>query len=416
MSQSISLFQLNEYIRRVLALNLPDALWVDAEIAELKLSRGHRYLSLVQKAPEGNDLLASADAVIWQTAWPGIVRNLGSELAGSILQEGVQVRLKARVDFHERYGLKLVVEDIDPTYTFGLLEMQRRQILERLHQEQLLERNAALPLPPVLQRIAVVSSEQGAGYQDFVKHLEQNPYGYRYRYRLFPAAVQGANTEPEIVKRLEQIARSKEFDCTVLIRGGGARLDLSAFDSYALCKALALHPIPVLTGIGHEVDETLADLCAHAALKTPTAVADFLVRRHLEFESEVLQLAQLIKFPGWEILSEERMKLENLHLVVSRQARQSVSEQTRNLDQCSRDLRRGAMLAIQQAVQQLDQLDHLGRSLQPQATLERGYTLTRKAGRPLRSASELQPGDQIETVFHDGSAVSQVMDLKKKTT
>ncbi|MBX2926635.1 MAG: exodeoxyribonuclease VII large subunit [Saprospiraceae bacterium] len=407
-NQSVSLFQLQEYIRRVLALNLPDAIWVEAEIAEINESRGHRYLSLVQKDAGGAEPVATGNAVIWQTAWPGIRRKLGPELTRSILQEGIQVRLKARVDYHERYGLKLVIEDIDPAFTFGQLEMQRRQVLERLQQEGLLERNHALPLRPVLQRIAVISSEQGAGYQDFVKHLEQNPYGYRYRCRLFSAAVQGVKTEAEIVRRLEQIARQPRFDCTVIIRGGGARLDLSAFDEYNICKAVAAHPLPVLTGIGHDIDETLTDRCAHSALKTPTAVADFLIRHQLEFESALVQLGQFVQSAGRDMLHEHAQALEQLRYAAAQNTRQIALRKTHSLELLQRDARRQFRFAVQQAGQHLDQLDQSGRQLHPQATLQRGYTLTLKNGAVLRSATEAQPGDEIETHFHDGSVVSGV--------
>lgn len=407
--QSITLFQLQEYIRRVLALNLPEALWVEAEIAELGISRGHRYLSLVQKDEISAEPVAAGNAVIWQNHWNSIRMKLGPELAQSILCEGVQVRIKARVDFHERYGLKLVVEDIDPAFTLGLLEMQRRQILDRLHKEQLPERNASLPLRPVLQRVAIISAEQGAGYQDFVKHLQNNPYGYRFTCVLFPAAVQGARTEQEVANRLSQIGRNTaRFDCTAIIRGGGARLDLGAFDSYELCKAIAGHPLPVLTGIGHDADETLADLCAHSALKTPTAVADFLIRRQLEFESDLVQLGQYVQFAGRSIIEAGRSHLEQLRHAAVFQCAQLSAQKSRAVEILSQEARRLFRFNVQQARQQLDQLDQLGAQLHPQATLERGYTLTLKNGVPLRSVKDIQPGDRIETRFHDGSTGSKV--------
>ncbi len=412
-NQSITLFQLQEYIRRVLALNLPDALWVEAEIAEVNVSRGHRYLALVQKDPGSTEPVAAGDAVIWLNHWNRIHLKLGPELSAGILREGVQVRFKARVDYHERYGLKLMVEDIDPAYTLGLMEMQRRMVLERLQKERLLERNASLRLPPVLQRVAVISSEQGAGYQDFIKHLQQNPYGYKFHCVLFPAAVQGAHTASEITARLSQIGRqAARFDCTVLIRGGGARLDLGAFDNYDLCRAVATHPLPVLTGIGHDVDETLADHSAHAALKTPTAVADFIVRRLLDFESALVQTGRYIQDQGRQMLAGHRIGLEQLRHALAQYSAQLTARKGQVLLLAELEARRLFHLNLQNAAQQLDQLDRLGTQLHPMATLRRGFTLTLKDGQALRSAAEAQPGDAIETVFPDGRVLSRTVESK----
>ncbi|HRJ14874.1 MAG TPA: exodeoxyribonuclease VII large subunit [Saprospiraceae bacterium] len=406
---TITLFQLQEFIRRVLALNLPDAVWVEAEIAELGQSRGHSYLSLVQKEENSAEPVATAQAVIWQNHLAAIGRKISAALLQELLAPGRQLRIKARIEHHERFGLKLVVEDIDPAYTIGQLELQRRQTLERLRAEQLTERNAALPTGEVLQRIAVVSSQQGAGYQDFIEHLRGNPYGYRYHCELFPAAVQGQNAEMEMSRSLERIARqAHRFDCTVIIRGGGARLDLGAFDGYDICRAIALHPLPVFTGIGHDVNESLADTCAQLALKTPTAVADFLIRRHLGFESRLLQLAQDLQTSARQRMAAQRLSVEQIALAVQRHSTQYLLQQNQQLALLHRDTRREMRNALQYAGKTLDQMNQLSVQLHPQATLERGFTITLKDGRRLRSAAELQPGDRIETIFADGSIGSHI--------
>lgn len=406
---TVTLFQLQEFIRRVLALNLPDAVWVEAEIAELGPSRGHIFLSLVQKDEISAEPIATAQAVIWQNQLAAISRNVGATLLQELLMPGRQLRLKARIEHHERFGLKLVVEDLDPAYTIGQLELQRRQTLERLRTEQLTERNAALQPGEVLQRIAVVSSQQGAGYQDFIEHLRGNPYGYKFHCELFPATVQGQNAEMEMSRSLERIARqAHRFDCTVIIRGGGARLDLGAFDGYDICRAIALHPLPVFTGIGHDVNESLADLCAHAALKTPTAVADFLIRRHLHFESRLLQLAQGLQALAQQRMAAERLSLEQVAQAAQRHSAQYLLRQNQRLALLQRDSRRELRNALQLAGKTLDQMDQLSVQLQPQATLERGFTITLKDGRRLRSVAGLQPGDRIETIFADGSIAGQI--------
>jgi len=406
---TVTLFQLQEFIRRVLALNLPDALWVEAEIAEAGQSRGHSFLSLVQKDADAAEPVATAQAVIWQNNLAAISRKIGAELLPQLLMPGRQLRLKARVEHHERFGLKLVVEDLDPAYTIGQLEMQRRQTLERLRAEQLTERNAALQPGAVLQRVAVISSRQGAGYQDFIEHLRGNPYGYGFHCELFPASVQGQTAETDICRSLERIARqANHFDCTVIIRGGGARLDLGAFDGYDICRAIAQHPLPVFTGIGHDVNESLADLCAQQALKTPTAVADFLIRRQLDFEGQLIQIAQWLQTVTRQRIAAERLRVEQSGQAIHRHSKQYLLRQNQLLDLLQRDGRRELRNTLRLADKELEQMNLLSVQLQPQTTLERGFTITLKDGRRLRSAAELQPGDRIETIFPDGSIGSHI--------
>lgn len=406
---SITLLQLQEFIRRVLALNLPEALWVEAEIAELGQSRGHVYLSLVQKEEDAVEPVAAAQAVIWQNNLAAVSRKIGSELLQQLLVQGRQLRLKARVDYHERFGLKLVIEELDPAYTIGQLELQRRQTLERLREEQLTKRNAAIRPNEVLQRVAVISSKQGAGYQDFIEHLRNNPYGYKYHCELFPATVQGQTASIEIGRSLERIARqAHHFDCTVIIRGGGARLDLGVFDDYDICRAIALHPLPVFTGIGHDVNESLADLCAQLALKTPTAVADFLIRRQLDFEGQLLLIAQRIQVIGKQRIAAARLQTEQWEQSARRHSAAYLIRQNQQLELLQRDGRRELRNILRVAEKELNQMNQLSVQLQPQTTLERGFTITLKEGHRLRSAAELQPGDRIETIFADGSIGSNI--------
>ena len=188
--KTYSLFELNEFIRRIIALNLAEALWVQGEFAQVSESRGHYYINLIQKEDDNNEIIAQASAILWAKDFRRLKREKGKTL-NQLLQSGLQVLIKVRADFHERYGLKLIIEDIDPSYTLGQLELQRRAIIEKLHKEKLLHKNNQHPLPYVLQRIAVVSSSTAAGYQDFLKQLNNNPYGYTFNNKLFPAAVQG---------------------------------------------------------------------------------------------------------------------------------------------------------------------------------------------------------------------------------
>jgi exodeoxyribonuclease VII large subunit len=414
--ETVTLLQLQEFIRRVLALNLPEALWVEAEISEISISRGHRYLSLIYKEPGAEEPSASGNAVIWQGQWSQLLKKHGEQLLRELSQPGVLIRMKAKVEFHERYGLKLNIEDLDPTYTFGLWELKRKEVLQRLQREGLPGRNAALNLPLVPQRIAVISTEQGAGYQDFIKHLQQNTFGYRFSPTLFAAVVQGARTAPEIVEKLSAIEHlRKHFDCTVIIRGGGSKVDLSAFDHYDICRAIAYHPQPVLTGIGHEVDESLADKVAHHALKTPTAVADFLIHRIWEFENAIFQAANTFQALSKEIIGKQAFRIEQLRSTGAKSTIQAISNHQHILDITSMETGKLFKFFLHDANIRLDALHQLGIRLNPQTLLERGYTLTLKNGQMQSSIDNFRAGDHIETILSDGRISSTVIKTSKNT-
>lgn len=406
--EHISLFDLNEHIRRVLALNFPEALWVSCEIGQLNESQGHYFFSLVQKAEEHDHIIAQAEGVLWRNGFRQLQRRIGGALR-PLLQEGIEVLLQVKVDFHERYGLKLIIEDIDPAYTLGRLEQQRREILERLRAESLLRKNARVSLPAVLQRIAVISSERAAGYQDYLHQLEVNPNGYRFLNQFFPSAMQGQHVESEMLQQLKRIGRQKaQFDCLVIIRGGGARLDLAAFDNYALGKAIAECPLPVLTGIGHDIDETVVDMTAHTALKTPTATADFLINRNLQFEAHMEDLSHRLQLDSQRLLRRHALQLEQLEQQLHYGSRRTLTEQERLLDYIDREWPRLARRSLKDQHQSLEQQERLLQLLSPEATLRRGYTMTLKGGRPVTSANELQAGDRISTRFIDGERQSRI--------
>jgi exodeoxyribonuclease VII large subunit len=406
--QTYTLFELNEHIRRVLALNFSEALWIRCEIAQVKENRGHCYLELVQKAEESDEVIARSEAAIWQTALRRMRLKIGPELS-SLLRDGMEVQLQARVDFHERYGLKLIIEDVDPAYTLGRLELQRRKTIQHLQELQLLKRNGQLPLPLVPQRIAVITSEKAAGMQDYFRQLEENPYGYRFRNRLFTAGVQGRQVETEIIAQLERIRRSRElFDCVVIIRGGGSRLDLSAFDSFQLCKAVAEFPLPVLTGIGHDVDETVLDLVAHTRLKTPTAVAEFIVSRCLQFESAVMELGHLLKLLANQQIKEQELGIQRLAQKVQFQSHQLLQGNLLRLERLEGEIAPAARYRLRSDRLQLDQMERICNLLSLDSTLKRGFTLTLKDGKAVARADELKSGDAITTKFSEGEVNSLV--------
>lgn len=406
--ENLSLFELQEFVRRVIALNFPDALWIRAEVAQIKSSRGHFYLELVEKAQDQDEVIAQASAVVWKGAYTRMIKKLGADLP-ALLQEGRELLLQVRVDFHERYGLKLNIEDIDPAYTLGRMALQRRLLLQQLEAKGLLGKNQEAPIAPVVQHIAVLSAETAAGYQDFLQQLTENPYGYQYQVYLFPTAMQGAQVETELLKQLQQIQQTVvPFDMVVIIRGGGARLDLAAFDSMAICEAVAAFPLPVLTGIGHDVDETLVDLVAFRALKTPTAVAEWLINHNMRFESQLLEAAQWLKQLAKEQLYIAQTTLErigrNLQVAPSR----TLAGEAEKLERMAVQLPLMAQHQLKNQNQELAQLEQIAQLLGIEETLRRGYSLTYKNGRAVGSVQEVQKGDQISTRLQDGAVESTV--------
>ena len=411
--QAISLFELQSFLRQVVALNFPDALWVRCEIAQLSHSRGHVYLELVEKAENQNEPTAQASAVIWQSAQRRLQSKLGAANWKALLQVGAELLLRVKVEHHERYGLKLMVDDIDPSYTLGKLEQRRRQLYEQLKQQGLLGKNGELPLRPVLQRIAVISSETAAGYQDFLQHLGENAYGYTFKAILFPAAMQGALVETEVLKQLRAIQRrAAAFDAVVLIRGGGAKLDLAGFDSLALCEAIANFPLPILTGIGHDVDETLVDLVAHTALKTPTAVADYLLQHNLHFEGQLLELSQFLRYQAAESFHDAELQLNTCIQSLQTIPQLLLARQQDKLQRIAAELPLIAGYQQREQVQKIEQLEQICQLLSIEGTLQRGFALVSKNGKPVASAQDIVAGERLEIEFKDGRISSKVEGLK----
>jgi exodeoxyribonuclease VII large subunit len=322
----------------------------------------------------------------------------------------MEVLLKVEVDFHEQYGLKLVIQDIDPTYTLGKMELKRRTILKTLKELELMDKNSAISLPLVLQNIAVISSEKAAGYQDYLQHLSQNDYKYAFKNELFPAAMQGVNTEKEMLKQLKKIERRKtEFDCIIIIRGGGAKLDLAAFDNLELAKAVAKSSLPVFTGIGHDVDETVLDKVAHLSLKTPTAVADFFIHRILQFESHLLNVGLGLKESVQQVLQTQESTLKQLTQTLDFQANKTIAQAKQMLDFIEMEMPRTVKYRFEKEDKKLENLEQLISFLSPEMTLKRGFTLTTKDGKIVKNKAKLKKGEVIETHFADGKVKSEIL-------
>jgi exodeoxyribonuclease VII large subunit len=403
-----SLLELNTYIKQVVALNFEDPVWITCEISQIRTSRGQVYMELIQQNEEQTDIVATSGATIWYKNHLFIKKKLG-DLYDAILQDGTQVSLKIQVAFHERYGLKLNVVDIDPTYTIGQLEMQRQQIVERLKTEGILYDNAAVDLPIVFRRVAVISSEQAAGYKDFMHQLHDNSYGYAFDTTLYHVAVQGVKVEAEVVQTLMQIkAAAEDYDCVVIIRGGGSRLDLAGFDNYNIGYHIATCPIPVFTGIGHEIDNTVADIVAHTSVKTPTAAADFLVEFNLHFESAIIDLAQRIQQGARVEVQQHAAQLDSLSSRLSLMARHLINQRDRDLESFDNTIEVAARHLITTRRQDIDHLEQLVNIMDPKEVLKRGYAILTKAGRVAKSIKDVNKGDQVEIQVYDGSIDASV--------
>lgn len=463
MSDSDSLLDLSDYregplslsdlaclVRESVRAGLPGAYWVVGEISEMSVSRvRHTYLTLVERS--GDDLLAKMDAVIWADN-RGLMTAF-EKATGTPLRKGMAVLALVRVNFHDVYGLKLFIEDLDTSYSLGQMARRRREVIEKLRSEGILERNRMLEMPLVPQRIAVVSSATAAGFQDFAHQLASNPRGHTFVPVLFEARVQGESAAPTIVAALERIAASStHFDVTAIVRGGGSQVDLSCFDEYDVAAAIARHPLPVLTGIGHERDDSVADLAAHTRLKTPTAVAELLIGRAGDFEDTVLECWDRISsgarsavreaVPALDLVEQrirshvERRAAGEAALLESlaRRAQASVAASLREADlqvsACPIRLRLGAKscfdavlartsemsarlgpaarFSLERCGQRLSALEQRMGDLDPRNVLARGFSITLRGGRSVRDASSLAVGDVIETRLYRGQVMSRV--------
>ena len=327
--QPLTLFQLHRKLREAIEDAFPASYWVVAEISEVRThSSGHCYLTLTEKDSRNqNNLVAQARGTIWKQNYREISTNFEAQ-TGHKLRSGLKILFNASVRFHELYGFNLDILDIDPNYTIGDLARQRQETLKKLEANGLLEKNKTRYLPEVPQRIAVISSGTAAGYGDFINQLENNPYGYHFKTVLFEASVQGNEAAASVMQALRLVEmQQKQFDAVVLIRGGGAQTDLLCFDDYNLAAALGAFPLPVLTGIGHERDETIADLVAHTKLKTPTAVAAFLIDCFLTFESHLDNVFEDLKDLAGTIVKRKYALLENQIRALSQHTNRFLKQQ-----------------------------------------------------------------------------------------
>ncbi len=312
-NQNISLSELNKLVANVLKKQFAQTFRVVAEISQIQENHtGHAYLELIEKETFGDNLTAKARATIWASV-NRMLKPYFRSVTGTYLEAGMKVLLVVSIEFHEVYGYSLNIKDIDPTYTLGDMERRRLEIIRRLEEEGVMDMNKTLELTEIPQRIAIISSQTAAGYEDFMRQISDNPAGYIFYTKLFTAVMQGRETSESVVAALDKIAGMEEqFDAVVILRGGGSKTDLQAFDDYWIALNISQFPLPVLTGIGHERDESVADLVAHTSLKTPTAVAEFLIERLSDFDSLLSDISEQISRTTKDLLFKAKSDLAKL--------------------------------------------------------------------------------------------------------
>lgn len=446
-SDALSLSELNELVEEVITASLPETYWVRAETSDVRVnaSSGHCYLEFVEKDPNSNQIVAKARGSIWARTFH-MLKPYFEETTGQSFVSGLKVLVKVSVEFHKLYGYSLTVYDIDPTYTLGDLARKRMEIIRQLQEEGIFDLNKELELPELPQRIAIITSPTAAGYEDFVNQLMQNKAGYTFYLKLFPAVMQGEKTEDSIIQALDRICQYTDyFDAVVLIRGGGSATDLNCFDSYSLAAHCAQFPLPVITGIGHERDDSIVDMVAHTRMKTPTAVATFLISLIDEQAGELNELQQRLctlsaemttshqnelallttRLPAsvtWQIernrtrLFSLKSNLSTANLLIQQQyaflaqMKQSISNVASNLitdnnhslNKIKQLIESAVKTSLAEKEQSVNLLEQFIKLASPDYILKRGYTLTLKEGKIVKKASELTKGDEIITRFSDG--------------
>lgn len=397
----ITLRELQRLVKRTLDERFALPLWVSAEISEIKVNySGHCYLELIEKGGDNGVPTAQARAVVWRSHYPRIAGYFEAE-TGQRLAAGIKILAKVLVSYHELYGFSLQITDIDPSYTLGDMERQRQQTIAQLQQEGVWDMNREAPMPAVVQRIAIVSSANAAGYQDFRKELEKSPYSFELT--LFDAFMQGAAAEESIVGALCNVAtRLEDFDAVVLIRGGGSASDLNCFNAYRLCAHVAQFPLPVVTGIGHDKDTSVADMVAHTALKTPTAVAGWLVERMSEADGWFDYAALQLHDATTAAMHASEVRLERLAGEVRRLSGALVARQSLRLEHLATLIPDAARDLLARQTVRLENAAELIAGRSPERILRLGFAVVRSEGRAVTSAAGVAAGEHIEIEVSDG--------------
>lgn len=412
MSEEMTLLELNQTIRNTLDSSLEPSYWVVAEVGELRVNqKGHCYLDLIEKQNE--KVVARLRATIWSYTW----RNLSTwfeGMTGQPLKAGIKILCNLKVQYHELYGLSANIRDIDAQYTLGERAKRRQEVINQLKEEGVFDMNKSHHLPIVPQRIAIISSPSAAGYGDFMDQISSNAHGYAVATTFYKASMQGEEAVTSIVGALHQIAESaEEFDLAVIIRGGGAQIDLDCFDQYDLAAHVAQFPLPVITGIGHDRDETVTDLVAHTALKTPTAAAEFILQGFEQYEVKVIEIMQRMSKTTRNLLQMEQLKLQHAVSQLKNIKGNRLFQEKERLTRHLKDLRRAGKHALDKSGDQLNRWEKEIKLMDPERILQRGYTFSAVNGKPV-SGQKIKKGDVMTTYTASQKIESNITDINEK--
>jgi len=458
-AEIVSLYQLNKLIQEVIKNSINEIFWLKAEIAQIKENySGHCYLELIEKDSFSDKIIAQAKATIWANTFR-ILKPYFETTTNRKLSEGLKILICAKVEFHEIYGLSLNITDIDPSFTVGELALKKAETIRHLKEEGIFDMNHELELPIVIQRIAIISSETAAGYSDLLTHLSENPFHYYFSLKLFPAFMQGEKAEDSIIDALDQVNKNIEkFDAVVIIRGGGSQLDLSCFDSYLLGLHVAQFPLPVLTGIGHEQDDSVVDMVAHSKLKTPTAVADFIISQMNDFEIKLDECKSRTIELSQNIIDVQKNILQKALLMMPVHLKERINNEKKIVDSFTYEISKNLNNIFQRHFHQFELksqmsafvlkqffykqnfrmknkltqlknsitkvLGSLGSKLllyenivqlsNPENILKKGFSITLFQNQPVTDSSVLSEKDILKTRFHKGSVLSEIKGVMKK--
>lgn len=430
--KTITLYELNALVSEAISLTMPDSYWVEAELSEARTAfNGHCYMELIQKDEHSNTPVAKARANCWANRWQ-VIRPYFERITGQEIHAGMKVLLEVHAQFHPNYGFSWIVDDIDPTYTLGDMARKRQEIIKTLKEEGVFELQKELSLPMFCQRIAVISSATAAGYGDFCNQLAENDLGLQFHTRLFPATMQGEGVEQSVIAALDAINNEwEDWDCVVIIRGGGATSDLSGFDTLYLAENVANFPLPVITGIGHERDESVLDMISFHRVKTPTAAAAFLidhltdvytriedaqdtisqlVKRRLQIEQMRLErLAGKLPILFSLVKTRQEARLDRLAQMIFSKAQRIPHDEGLRLERLENSLREQTTRRLTVEQHRLELLAQRMEAVNPQRLLQRGYSITLLNGKAVKDAKLLQTGDCIELKFAKGTAQAKVI-------
>lgn len=429
MSTHMTLFELNSLVSEVLENAMPRQYWVEAELSDVNERRGHLFAELIEKDEDSNTPVARASAKCWASTWYSLKRTF-ERVTGEQLRTGMKVLLKVYVQFHPAYGFSWIITDIDPTFTLGDLAKKRMEIIAQLKAEGIFDMQRQLSLPMFCQHIAVISSATAAGYGDFCNHLHNNPYGFFFKTTLFHAVMQGEQIESSVIDALNRIFDAhEEYDCVVIIRGGGATSDMSGFDTLDLAENVANFPLPIITGIGHDRDECILDMISFHRVKTPTAAADFLlshldntsrtidnladrmvrsVARYLETERVRMKgISSKIPILFSMVKANETNRIELLSKRIENALRQKTEQENHRMQMLQHTIEVAVRLAIEKERHRLSLLAQKGLSLDPEIILKRGYSITLSGGKVVTDASKIMKGEILETKLANGTVLSK---------